>query len=154
MTIEEFIKSLNFEENDYFYHITGKGNSIDMFEEGLYVDGNNILNTNNILETTTLPITPDMVATYEQFRSYLQGELSDIGFRDTSEFVVLGAPKSYMKQIVSDFCDVKDGTYYEGVIPPEFIMGYFDKDTLEFTINENFNYGTDEYYDAVTYKSF
>lgn len=152
MNIEEFIESLNFMENDYFYHITGKGNALDMFDEGLYVDGNNILDTDNILETTTLPLTEDMILTSSDFMDYLKDELNDLGVRDKSEFVVLGAPKDMMRQLVSRFDDYKDGKYYEGVIPSEHIMGYFEKETLEFIPNENFNYGTDEYYDTISYK--
>jgi len=154
MTIEEFIKSLNFEENDYFYHVTGSGNGETISEEGLYVDGNNILDTDNILETTTLPLTPDIASSVEQLKQYLSEELSDAGLRDTSEFVVLGAPKECMKQIVSDFCDFKDGTYYEGVIPSEYIMGYFSRNSLDFIANENFGFGTDEFFESMTFKSF
>lgn len=152
MNIEEFIKSLNFLENDYFYHVTGEDNAEAMFEEGLYVDGNNLLNTDNILETTTLPLSEDMVLTESQFREFLEGELNDFGIRNTSEFVVLGASKSSNKQLVSRFDNYKDGEYYEGVIPSDYIMGYFKKESLEFIPNENYEYGTDEYYDALAYK--
>lgn len=114
MTIEEFIQSLDFEENDYFYHVTEQGNAESILEE----------------------------------------ELSNIGFRDTSELVILGAPKSCMKQIVTDFCDYKDGTFYEGVIHPDYVMGYFTRGTLEFTLNERFNYGTDAFYESLESRPF
>ncbi len=57
-----------------------------------------------------------------------------------------------MKRIVSDFDGYQDGVYYEGIIPREFVMGYFANDTLEFTANENFSYGTDAFYESVTYR--
>lgn len=152
MTIEEFINSLNFEENDYFYHVTEQGNADSIIEEGLYINGNNILNANNILETTTLPLTIDMVSTSSQFQTFLEEELNDTGVRDTFEFVVLGAPKNYNKEIVSTFNNYKDGIYYEGIIPNDYIMGYFTKGTLEFVLNEQFEYGTDEYYETMNFR--
>ncbi len=154
MTIEEFIQSLDFKENDYFYHVTGQGNAESILEEGLYVDGNNILNTNNILETTTLPLTPDIVASDSQFKKFLIEEQSSLGFRDTSELVILGAPKSCMKQIVSAFYSNKSGVFYEGVVHPDYIMGYFSRDSLEFTLNEKFNYGTDAFYESLESRPF
>lgn len=150
MTIEEFIKELNFEENDYFYHVTKKGNGDKIIEEGLYVDGNNILDFDNILETTTLPLTQDIVLNVSSLKIFLEEELTIHGLRDKSELVVLGAPKTCMKQIVSEFDSFKDGIYYEGIINSEYIMGYFNKDSLEFTPNDGFSFDNDDSYGSIS----
>ncbi len=151
MTIEEFIEALDFNENDYFYHVTSKGNGKKIIEEGLYVDGNNILGADNILETTTLPLTIDIASDTSKLIEFLVEELGCQGIRDTSELIVLGAPKTCMKQIVSEFDSFKDGTYYEGIIHNEYVMGYFDKESLEFTPNEEFCFGNDDSYGTMSF---
>lgn len=148
MNIETFLGSLNLEENDYFYHITGRGNGERIVEEGLLVDGTNILDTDNILYTTTISITPDMVSNSEGFeRELLDMEISNKGIRDCSEMVIIGAPKEMQKQIVSHFGEDIDGNYFEGIIQPQYIMGYFNLEH-EFTPNGEFEYGTDLFYDS------
>lgn len=152
MTVEKFIKNLDFKENDYFYHVTGSGNGESIFKDGLYIDGNNILNAKNLLETTTIPLTEDMVLTSHQFKEFLEDETKNSRFRDTSEMVVIGAPKKEKKNIVSKFDNFVDGKYYEGIISNDYIMGYFSNEKSEFVENENYNYLFDYYDDSTLFK--
>lgn len=148
MTVNEFINCLDFDENDYFYHVTGNGRSDFILEEGLLVDGTNITGTNNILFTTAAPIYPDDVVDEENFKTYfLEDELSNdsIG-RDKNEMIIIGSPKFMKKNIVDKLNEVIDGVFYEGIIDNSFIMGYFNIEQ-EFTPNKDFQYGTDDFYD-------
>ena len=61
MELVELKEMFDFEENDYLYHVTGRGLGERIMEEGLLVEGTNILNASNIIETTTLPITKEIV---------------------------------------------------------------------------------------------
>ncbi len=152
MTIDKFIKTLDFKENDYFYHVTGSGKAESISQKGLYVDGNNIINTNNLVETTALPLTEDMVLTNNQFKEFLIDETKNLGVRDTSEMIIIGAPKIKKTNIVSNFDGFVDGSYYEGIIPKDYIMGYFSNDNLEFTKNEDFKFLSDEIDDSLYIK--
>ena len=55
MNVTDLLKMLDFEEFDYFYHETGDGVGEEIMEEGLLVEGTNILDTNNIAYTTISP---------------------------------------------------------------------------------------------------
>ena len=65
MELSDFLDCLDFDEFDYFYHETSRGNGERIMEEGLLVDGTNILGTNNILYTTASPLTSDMVDSFD-----------------------------------------------------------------------------------------
>ena len=148
MTISEFLNCLDFEENDYYYHVTGNGRSDFILEDGLLVDGTNITGTNNILYTTAAPIYPEDVVDEETFiNNLLDGELANesIG-RDKNEMIIIGKPKEMKSKIVSKLNDYVNGTFYEGIIENSFIMGYFNID-YEFIPNDNFQYGNDDFYE-------
>ena len=146
MTISEFINSLDFDDYDYFYHVTGNGKAESIMEEGLLVNGTNILDTDNILFTTAAPIYPEDVIDENTFiKELLDGELSNSKFRDTNEMVIIGAPKEHEQDIVNEYLDYIDGEFYEGVVDSSYIMGYFNKDH-EFTPNMNYQYGSNNFY--------
>ena len=152
MEISELIEKLDFDEFDYFYHETSRGNSIDIMEEGLLVDGTNILDTDNILFTTTLPLTKDLVSDAETFKTFLDEEKSIGGIRDVSEMVILGAPKDYEQRLVSKYDDYKDGSYYEGIVESHLVLGYIDLVSKRFTVNENYEYSDSLLYDEGHHK--
>lgn len=112
----------NFENNDYFYHMTGSSVSHYIMEEGLLVDGTNIIDAQNLKDTTTIEI--------------------------TSEMVIISVPKDYKKDIVSVFRQVKNRQYFEGIIDKNNIMGYFNT-KLEFTPNPNFMFGNEKFDEAL-----
>lgn len=147
MEISEFIEKLDFDEFDYFYHETSRGTSEEVMEEGLLVDGTNILDTDNILFTTALPLTRELVSDSESFKKFLEEEKSVGGFRDVSEMVILGAPKDYHKRLVSPFDDYKDGNYYQGIVESHLVLGYIDLSSKRFTVNENYEYSDQLLYD-------
>lgn len=147
MRIEDTIPFFDFENYDYYYHITARGIGDLICEEGLLVDGTNILDVSNLKDTTTIEITPDMVANQEDFIQFVKGEIKNNLLRDTSEMVVIGSPKDLEKEIVSDYDQSKNGHFFQGIIHANMIMGYYNQE-LEFVCNENYAYGTDEFLDS------
>ena len=140
MKLTELIEKLDFEEFDYFYHETSKDKSDLILQEGLLVKGTNILDTSNIIFTTTLPITKNMVQDEASFYNFLDLEKTSSSIRDVSEMVIIGAPKDYEKRIVSPYNKYKDGIYYEGIINNNFILGYIDMFDKQFKVNMNYEY--------------
>ena len=147
MAIESYKKFFDLKENDYFYHMTGKDNAERIMDEGLLVNGNNILDTDNILFTTSVPIDEELL---EDFDSILQDEMGHTYGRDTDACVIIGAPKMYDKQIVKEYNADFEGEFYEGIIDYNMIMGFFDLSGL-FHANESYEYGTEEFYNDNEY---
>lgn len=147
MRIEDTFSFFDFENFDYYYHMTGDGIGDLICEEGLLVDGTNIIGAKNIKDTTTKEITPDMVANHDDFIQFVQGEIQNCLLRDTSEMVIIGSPKDFEKEIVSDYEQSKDEHFFQGIIHANMIMGYYNQG-LEFICNENYAYGTDEFLDS------
>lgn len=147
MKIEDMISFFDFENYDYFYHMTGEGIGDIICEEGLLVDGTNLLDATNLKDTTTFEITPDMVKNPNDFVLFVQGEISNSLLRDTSEMVIIGSPKDNDKEIVSDYEQSKDEHFYQGIIYANMIMGYVNQD-YKFIANENYAHGTDEFLDS------
>lgn len=147
MRIEDTIPFFDFENYDYYYHITARGIGDLICEEGLLVDGTNILDVSNLKDTTTKEITPDMVANHDDFIQFVQGEIQNCLLRDTSEMVIIGSPKNFEKEIVTDYEQSKDEHFYQGIIHANMIMGYYNQE-LEFVCNEKYANGTDEFLDS------
>jgi hypothetical protein len=144
--LETFYESLDFESNDYFYHITGAGNGQRIIEEGLLVDGTNILDVDNILFTTTIEIRQEEFPTYEDFESLVSENNGPSNIRDTSEMVIIVCPKEYNKRIVNNYDEYVNGTYFKGVIPSEYVLGYIDIARQDVTINPDCTYQADLFY--------
>lgn len=140
MEIYDFIKGLNFNDFDYFYHETNEGNGRNIIDNGLFVAGNNILDVDNILFTTAAPFSEDLVIDEETLKKFLEQEKSINKIRDVSEIVIISCPKEYNQRIVSPFENYYEGTYYEGIIESNNILGYFDLNDQIFYINENYEY--------------
>lgn len=152
MTVKDFINTLNFDEYDYLYHVTGNGKAESIMEEGLLVNGTNILDTDNILFTTCAVLYPEDVVDEETFtKEILDGELGNSQFRDTNEMVIIGAPKDINKRIVDNFNENIDGVYYEGIVYNTYIMGYFNNEH-QFTPNEEYDYGTNNFYEESNFR--
>ena len=144
MNLEEILDFFDFENCDYYYHITGKGVSDMILEEGLLVDGTNILGTNNLKDTTTIEITPDMVATFDDLKKLVDDEINHILMRDASEMVIIGSLKEDNKRIVNNYNQNKDEHFYRGIIPSNHIMGYIDENHT-FIANENYSFGNEAF---------
>lgn len=143
MNVIDFLKMLNFEEFDYFYHETGAGIGEEIMEEGLLVDGTNILDTNNIAYTTICPLTPELVNTPQEFIKFLCGEKSSSPTRDVAEMVILSADKEVNGRLVDPYKEFHNGQYYEGIIRKHHVMGVIDLETLDFYFNDEFEYASD-----------
>ena len=143
MNIEDLKKCFDFKENRYFYHITGNDLAEEVIEEGLLVDGTNILGVDNILFTTAIEITPDMLDEFEQL---LDDELKEDNLRGVSQMVIMGCPKDEVDFIVDKTEQHVDGEVYEGIIHPNYIMGYVNLEH-EFIPNDMFDYGSDFFYE-------
>ena len=152
MDLEKLIHFFDFENCDYYYHITGKGIGEMIIEEGLLVDGTNILDTDNLKDTTTIEITPEMVSTYEEISALVEEEIDNPLLRDTSEMVIIGSPKEAKKQIVHDYDKIKEEHYFQGIISSHNIMGYIDENHI-FNPNSNYEYGNEAFescfYDSI-----
>ncbi len=140
MELEEFVASMDFLNNNYFYHETSRGNGEEIIEDGLYVDGTNILEVDNILFTTALPLTIGMVSNFEEFCGFLDTEKSSGNIRDVSEFVIICSPKEYDDRIVDLNEYYKDGKYYMGKVDRSFICGYIDMGTKKLVLNPDYDY--------------
>lgn len=126
----------NLDEYDYFYHMTSIEYASSICEKGLLVNGNNILDTSNLLYTTAIPIDEEML---ENFSDLLSDEMGNTHVRDTDACIIIGAPKEYNKDIVNVYNSFENEEYYEGLIGRNTIMGYIDLDQV-FHINENYEF--------------
>ena len=151
MAVNISLKQLvDLENYDYFYHMTSEENAEGICEDGLFVDGTNILETNNIIYTTAVPIDEDILKNFDYI---LEDEMGNTDARSTDACVIIGAPKEYNKRVVEEYKDYHDGVYYDGIVYNSMIMGYFDL-RKEFHPNENYIY-YDEIYDNIDdYDSF
>ena len=93
MKIEDTIPFFDFENYDYYYHMTGEGIGDLICEEGLLVDGTNILGATNLKDTTTKELSPEMVKNIDRFIDFVRDEVDNSLLRDTSEMVIIGSPK-------------------------------------------------------------
>lgn len=148
MAVNVDLKQLvDLDHYDYFYHMTSEENAENICDEGLLVNGNNILNTNNVIYTTAVPIDDELL---KEFDYILEDEMGKTEVRSTDACVIIGAPKEYNREIVEDYDDYHNGDYYEGIVNNSMIMGYFDL-RKEFHPNENYNYATDIFDDIEEY---
>lgn len=147
----DYIKDIfDFDNFDYFYHETSVDNAKAIIENGLLVNGTNIIGADNILFTTTCRIREDMVPTSQAFVDYIASEFSPSDIRDVSAMVILAADKDFHEDIVEPFEQYIDGNYYQGIIRPQQVVGYVDMQELEFYPNENYEY-VDEVEDNITF---
>jgi len=152
MGIEELIEVLNdYDDIDFFYHETCKGNGKKIMNNGLMIDGNNIIGTDDILLTTATPLPKDLIGNVDEFKEFLTSEKSGIStrpIRDVSEFVIICKPKYNITfhnnpYIVEAYNNYYDENYYEGIVYPQYILGAIDLETLLFTPNKNCTYYDD-----------
>ena len=105
-------------------------------EKGLLVNGNNILDTSNLLYTTAVPIDEEML---ESFSDLLTDEMGKTHVRDIDACIIIGSPKEYNKDIVNVYNSFENEEHYEGLVGRNMIMCYIDLDQV-FHINENYEF--------------
>lgn len=133
-----FNELFNFEGYRYFYHVTGHGVGEKIMTHGL-------LMAEKEYYTTMIEIEPDMISDPEKFLSDEKGN----GVMQRDEMVIIRVPKSKGYNFVSSL-NGNDPELFENsddisFVPCEYVLGYFDLDTLEFTPND-FVIGEDECY--------
>ena len=112
-------------------------------EEGLMVEATNILDTKNIAYTTISPLLPEMVKTPRDFVVFLDSEKGSNFDREVSEMVILCADKDVLGNLVEPYNNYHGQTKYAGIIRRHHIMGVIDMDSLEFEMNEEFEFASD-----------
>lgn len=132
MELEELINSLDFQNNRYFYHITGQGFGDEIIEEGLALEESD-------LRTTTIEIPKEMI---DNPIEYCQSEYSNTLVK-RQEMVIIGCEKNEVGYIVeeSDIPKWVGDQKLGFIIPSEYILGYIDLKTLEVTYNSEYQYG-------------
>ena len=130
--LEELISNLDFENNRYFYHVTGKGFGDEIIEEGLSMEDRN-------LNSTTIEIPIEMI---EDPTTYCESEYND-GLVKRQEMVIIGCEKGEENYIVmkSDIPKWIGDQSLNYIIPSEYILGYIDLKTLNVTYNSEYQYG-------------
>lgn len=132
MELEELIFNLDFQNNRYFYHITGKGFGDEIIEEGLFLE-------NEDLRSTTIELPEEMI---NDPITYCESEYIDALVK-RQEMVIIGCAKSEVSYVVEKSSIPKwiGDQKLEYVIPNGYILGYIDLKTLEVTYNEEYQYG-------------
>ena len=132
MELEELIFNLDFQNNRYFYHITGKGFGDEIIEEGLFLE-------NEDLRSTTIELPEEMI---NDPITYCESEYID-ALVNRQEMVIIGCAKSEVSYVVEKSSIPKwiGDQKLEYVIPNGYILGYIDLKTLEVTYNEEYQYG-------------
>ena len=132
MELEELMNSLDFENNRYFYHITGSGFGDEIIEEGLSLEDGD-------LRTTTIELPQELI---DNPVEYCESEYTD-GLVKRQEMVLIGCETDEVDYIVEK-CDVPKwigDQKLEFIIPNKHILGVVDLKTLEVTYNLEYQYG-------------
>jgi len=124
--VEELVESLDLVEMSYYYHITSRGLSDEILENGLYLESNK-------LNSTTIKITNDIL---EDFESYCKNEYVD-GLVKRQEMVIIGVPKGEEGYLVEKSCmpKITANGKLNYFIRTENVLGYIDLETLEVIYN-------------------
>lgn len=124
--MEELIESLDLGEMNYYYHITSRGLSSDILENGLYMESKE-------LNSTTIKLSNDIL---EDFENYCKNEYID-NLVKRQEMIIIGVPKGEEDYLVekTDIPKTTDNGRLNFFIRSENILGYMDLETLEVIYN-------------------
>lgn len=126
-TLENILnEEFDFDSNRYFYHITAKGVGRKILEEGLFLEEPD-------LQTTTIEITSDMMMDIE---NYIEDEYTLNSVMRREEMVLLGIPYHLLDNAIT-----KSRNKLPYMISNEYVLGYIDLETLEYTINPEYGFG-------------
>lgn len=140
MNIIDLINSLDLENFDYFYHATELSNAKKIINEGLLVNGTNIIGVDNIAFTTIAPFYLSDLESPENFADFIISERSDSAVRTISAFVIIGASKDEHANVVSPYNQYVGTEFFEGIIPTDYIIGFVNANNLSVTLNEDYHY--------------
>jgi len=126
--MEELIESLNLEEFDYYYHITGKGYGDEIIENGLYLEECD-------LKTTTIKLPQEFINNPEE---YCSSEFVN-SIVKRNEMVIIGSPKEEGNNIIIETDSKWIGDQeLKYLIRSENILGYIDLETLDIIYNQDY----------------
>ena len=128
--LQELMNSLDFENNSYFYHITGKGFGNDIINDGLYLE-------NDDIRSTTIRIPQEMIDNPED---YCKKEYNN-GIIKRQEMVLIGCDKDEEDYLITNADTWIGSDKFKYVIPNDYILGYIDLEDLTVTYNEYYKYG-------------
>ena len=124
--MEELIHNLDFEEINYYYHITSKGFGMDIINNGLYLEEND-------LRSTTIKLSKEFLENPERYckLEYVNGSVK------RQEMVLIGCSKYDEKYLIrnTDIPIYLNGNKMNYLIRSENILGYIDLETLNFIYN-------------------
>jgi len=135
MSIDAFLKLLDYENFDYLYHETSLNSALNIMDKGLLIDGNNILQVDNILFTTTFFLSEDLTYDENEFIDFLESEKGIDNLREVSAMVILVSPKNLKQKIVKPYDTFYQGNYFEGLVESNYILGYIDLENMCFMPN-------------------
>lgn len=127
--LENLFENLDYENNEYFYHVTGKGFSNQIMEEGLCLEDKN-------LDSTTIKFPEELI---QDPCKYCKEEYRN-GIVKRQEMVILGCPKGYDSYLVEESSypiEIGDNLY-NYFVSKEYILGYVDLETLDVTYNPEY----------------
>lgn len=136
--MKEFCDSLDYDNNYYFYHETSDNKAKSICEQGLLLSGYNIVKARNLLLTTALPLPKEIACDEAAFSDFLEDEISPSDIRPITEMVIIAVPKEDIDYVVIK----NENNYYHSdvdspnyMVQPQYILGYFDLETKNFTPN-------------------
>ena len=130
--VEELINNLDFENNNYYYHITGRGFGDEIINDGLYL-------LDKDFRSTTIRIPQEMI---DDPSDYCSKEYSDGRIVKRQEMVIIGCVKGEERYLVSETYPKWVGdAKFKYVIPSENIVGYIDLEDLSVVYNDFYEYG-------------
>ena len=132
--LQNLIDSLDLEELDYYYHITGRGFGDEIIEDGLYLEEAD-------LKTTTIKIPQELL---ENPFEYCKEEYTN-GLSKRNEMIIIGCSKDEGNDIIysADIPKWSGNQELKYLIRSENILGYIDLETFNVTYNPeyiDFNY--------------
>ena len=136
--MKEFCDSLDYDNNYYFYHETSDDKARSICEQGLLLSGYNIINAKNLLLTTSLPLPKEIATDVDNLNNFLEGERSSSGIRPITKMVIIAVPKEDIDYVVIE----NENNYYHNdvdspnyMVEPQYILGYFDLENMDFISN-------------------
>ena len=127
--MEELINNLDFEEMDYYYHITSKGYGNEIIENGLYMQEKS-------LKSTAIKITKEIL---DDFERYCESEYKT-GLSNRQEMVIIGCAKGDGRYLVLE-CEepiITESGKFDYFISTENILGYIDLESLNVIYNPEY----------------
>lgn len=131
---QNFFENLDFDEMNYYYHITGQGNGKKIMENGLYLEVDKLSSTLNELTSADI----DDV---EEFITKRGNQINE----NNQEMVIIGCCKDETPFLIK-----KSNKSQDYVIASDFVIGYIQIDETSFSHSVIINPHYIEMFDFLT----